>query len=594
MRKAFVILALFLTVVTAIVWARDDWEARARQRKADYAFMQAMTAFAVDSNDTGLRLMAAAARLAPADLDIAGEQAMAVLSLMPKPDTAVALQAYEALRARFAANPTDYQGGQSVATAARALRKIDDLVWVWQTLDSLFPAKTDPAMNLANAYVLRYVQTGDTANYQHALAIFNRIEAGTGKDLGLSTQKVRAYALRNDTMAIIAELDSVIARMPGDSRASLVAASIYDNLGLDTLALLNYRRACAVDSTNGRAFAAIANFYRQRGDSVAYDHEVFRALKSQDLEFDTKYEILRGYVSKLYADTTQWPRIDDLFAVMQQTNPGEARLHALYGAFETERDAYGAAAEQFAYATALDPADPANRIGWIQMLQATDSIAAMVRVATDGIDLFADNFYFPIMAASGLQTQKKYTEANELLRKVDISQVNNKKAVSNLLTIVADTYYMIDSLDSAFTTYERAISLDADNFMAYNNAAYFMAQKGRDLDKALKYSRFAVLSEPENPTYLDTYAWVYFKRKEYDEALKQINSALGLYEQADSLAPVDAEPQMNAEVLEHAGDIYFMNGEPDRAVEFWERAAALDPKNELLARKVKHKTYFYK
>ena len=48
-----------------------------------------------------------------------------------------------------------------------------------------------------------------------------------------------------------------------------------------------------------------------------------------------------------------------------------------------------------------------------------------------------------------------------------------------------------------------------------------------------------------------------------------------------------------SEVLEHAGDIYFMSGFPQQAVEFWQRALRLDPGNELLQRKVSNKTYFY-
>jgi tetratricopeptide (TPR) repeat protein len=43
----------------------------------------------------------------------------------------------------------------------------------------------------------------------------------------------------------------------------------------------------------------------------------------------------------------------------------------------------------------------------------------------------------------------------------------------------------------------------------------------------------------------------------------------------------------------HAGDIYFWNQQPDKAVEFWKKALDLDPDNELLARKVKYKTYFH-
>ena len=47
------------------------------------------------------------------------------------------------------------------------------------------------------------------------------------------------------------------------------------------------------------------------------------------------------------------------------------------------------------------------------------------------------------------------------------------------------------------------------------------------------------------------------------------------------------------ELFHHAGDIYFMNKEYEGAIEFWKKALALDPDNELLKKKVKHKAYFY-
>ncbi len=36
-----------------------------------------------------------------------------------------------------------------------------------------------------------------------------------------------------------------------------------------------------------------------------------------------------------------------------------------------------------------------------------------------------------------------------------------------------------------------------------------------------------------------------------------------------------------------------MNKEYDEAIDFWKKALALDPENELLKKKVKHKAYFY-
>ena len=89
-------------------------------------------------------------------------------------------------------------------------------------------------------------------------------------------------------------------------------------------------------------------------------------------------------------------------------------------------------------------------------------------------------------------------------------------------------------------------------------------------------------AQPDNATFLDTYAWVFFKKGDYKLALIYIEHALS------------NDKGSNAEVLEHYGDILFMNGEPERAVEQWQKALELDPERELLKRKVDNKTYFYK
>lgn len=86
----------------------------------------------------------------------------------------------------------------------------------------------------------------------------------------------------------------------------------------------------------------------------------------------------------------------------------------------------------------------------------------------------------------------------------------------------------------------------------------------------------------QSATTLDTYAWVLFKLKDYAKARETIDQAL----EAD-------DDGGNGEILEHAGDIYFMTGNPADALEFWKQALELDPDNELLQRKVKHKTFFF-
>ena len=124
--------------------------------------------------------------------------------------------------------------------------------------------------------------------------------------------------------------------------------------------------------------------------------------------------------------------------------------------------------------------------------------------------------------------------------------------------------------------------MNPNNLGALNNCAYYLACEDRDLDKAEAMILKVVSEKPEDGTSLDTYAWVLFKKQDYVKAKEVIDGAL------------ENESAPSAELYEHAGDIYFMNKEPDEALEFWRKALALDPDNDLLKRKVKHKTFYYK
>jgi tetratricopeptide (TPR) repeat protein len=621
-RKILLALAV-TTVALTVCTARSNWDDDAAKRKADYVFFRACGMNALDSIDTGSRLLARAALLNPNDVSIAGEQALLALT-DDSPDSVTLATAYAQLQDLFESDYSDYHTGYMVGQLAGYLRDFDNEVRVWQILDSVFPSKTDPAVNLANAHVKRFFTQNNEADFDKAISIFNRLERGTGKDIGLTSQKVRAYALRNDTAAVINEVSELLKDKPNDANAFLYAGSIYENYGRDSDAIYNYKHSCELDSTDGRAYVTLANFYRQRGDSVAYDREVFQALQSSNLEFEAKYEIMRGYVSELYSDSSQWARIDHLFGVLQEENPGEPGVHVLNGAFEQVRDNSWAAYEQYSYAMALDPSESNYRVNALHAALMCDSLETVISIAKEGMALFPSNFYYPIVASSAYSRQKKYGEAISLLKSVDYSSVQNSKAVSNLLCSLGDSYYQADSLDQAFDMYEKAISYDRENYMAYNNAGYFLAESGRDVEKAIRYTHYAVMSEPQNSTYLDSYAWAYFKNKDYANARKQIDLALKYYNYfADSTAePVDtvyaAEDEavdanddvdtddddqyveyvtvesISADVLTHAGDIYFMSGDPEQAVKFWQEALALKPEDELLARKVKYKTYFYK
>ena len=89
----------------------------------------------------------------------------------------------------------------------------------------------------------------------------------------------------------------------------------------------------------------------------------------------------------------------------------------------------------------------------------------------------------------------------------------------------------------------------------------------------------AIKNEPNNGTYLDTYAWLLFLRKRYAEAQVYIEQAL----------KNDSTSLKSKVVLEHAGDIHAMNGDTKKAIEYWNMALKQGADKAVINRKIKMK-----
>lgn len=532
-----------------------------------------------------------ATALDPSDPDIAAEYAELLLQTTDL-DSAGTEAAYSALWKRFKAAPHNYENATAVADIASRLGKYADVAAVWKALSQALPGRNDPDMNLADTYVLMYMR-GDTAAFDSAMTIYSRLEEGLGFDISLASHKIRALALRADTAAVVAELTRLSAAAPADPDVALYTGQVFESFTMPDSALARYDRVCAIDSTDGRALLLRAQLHLRRGDSAAFDSEVFRALESVNLDFPNKVRMLKSYISALYDDTTQHARIDHLFEVLREVNSGEPELHALNALFLAQTGRNDAAAEQAGYAVDLDPENPELWSMLVQMQARRNSDEGVIDAARRAAARFPDALYFPIVGAARLANIERYDEATAMLDSFDIAAVENPEAAGDYWSTRADIEYARGRRDSSAVLYERAISINPHNYMAMNNYAYHLAVADTLLDRAEHFSALAVKSDTENPTYLDTYAWVFFRKKEYTLARRYIDAVLRLY--ADS-EPSDSEPsgeEPSAEVFDHAGDIYFMTGDRDQALKYWQQALDLDPDNELIGRKVAHKTIFF-
>ncbi|MBQ9362932.1 MAG: hypothetical protein IJT97_05845 [Bacteroidaceae bacterium] len=85
-------------------------------------------------------------------------------------------------------------------------------------------------------------------------------------------------------------------------------------------------------------------------------------------------------------------------------------------------------------------------------------------------------------------------------------------------TLLGDMYHVIGNDERAFQYYDSCLVYNPDEPMVLNNYAYYLSLIPRDLDTAEQMSRRSNELSPDNPTYLDTLAWVLFQQGRYAEA----------------------------------------------------------------------------
>lgn len=622
-RHNFIVLFVLFALagMTALSARKPSWDDQARQRKAAYIYIQSLDAFLDSDYDLYGELLNRAYCLDPDDPELSARLGEWLVNTQSDDSTAVR-RGFAMMLDSYYRRPSDYYEALQLLQLTQAHRRWDDNLRIARTLHEIYPEKSNVTFQTATSYLMRAL-TGDTTYYRPAVALLDSLEMKLGKSSRLSELKINAFAARRDTSSIIRELTALQHSAPADPYTALTVGKIYNSISRPDSALRYFNRACELDSANGMAILTRAQFLRQQGDSLTFDREVFRALKSRDLELSDKLQLIGGYVGMLYSDSTQYQRIDNLFDVLLDVNPGEYDVHRLYAAYLAQIGKFERAADQLDYALALDGSDSRDWMLLLQLLINSDNKEKAAVAAEKAASRFPD--YYPLLRVRAyLLSDGRDAEIIRLIDGFDSSTLDNPEDISDLYAMKGDAYYKIGNRDSAFIAYHEALKVNPMNYGALNNVAYHYAECDTLLDQAEAYIIKVVSREPDNPTSLDTYAWVLYKQGRYADARRQIDHALKYIrsdETADSALAVidsiadsavppvekaqtdphseefeeefeedDAFREPSAEIYDHAGDIYYKCGLVDRAVSFWQKALDLDPDDpQAIRRKIKNR-----
>jgi tetratricopeptide (TPR) repeat protein len=97
-----------------------------------------------------------------------------------------------------------------------------------------------------------------------------------------------------------------------------------------------------------------------------------------------------------------------------------------------------------------------------------------------------------------------------------------------LYTTLAYAAWLQKNYKNAVELYEKALDLDENNATAMNSLGFILVDTNMDLLRGLRFCRKAVDKKPQNPAYLDSLGWAYFKSGELLEARTWLRRALEL------------------------------------------------------------------
>lgn len=87
-----------------------------------------------------------------------------------------------------------------------------------------------------------------------------------------------------------------------------------------------------------------------------------------------------------------------------------------------------------------------------------------------------------------------------------------------IYTTMAYAAWAQKQFQKAVDFYEKALDMDENNATALNGLGYILADSDTDSTRGIKLCRKAVDKRPQNPAYLDSLGWAYFKNGEITEA----------------------------------------------------------------------------
>jgi len=376
-----------------------------------------------------------------------------------------------------------------------------------------------------------------------ARRILERIEKEKGFSEKITLLKASIYESEEKYELARAEIEKVMSIFPEAIQFRIVAAELCLKSGDQNAAAKYYLDILEVDSLNIFALTNLTDYYRQKEDFRNSYKYLAKSFRSEQIEVSRKTAILSYYLSDDEQVRLYSKELGRVIEVFTETHPNESDVRLLAADFYIQNQVYSKAYANLKHYLELQKGTFNIYMQTILLANAAALDEELIYMTGKALEEFPDSSDIKFFRGLALYQTGKFEELLENFEGISHNKYSSPEYASQAKMLIAEAYYRTDDFARSDSLFETLIQEDPTNYMVLNNYSYYLAERGEKLDKAKEWSAVVVHNNPDNATFLDTYAWVLYKLKSFEEAEKYILSAL------------EKGGENDPEVNEHAGDI---------------------------------------
>jgi len=448
-----------------------------------------------------------------------------------------------------------------------------------ETMMKEIPGTEDYLFQLAAIY--QYDNKNDDA-----LKAYNKAESILGVNEVSSLNKQRIFFEQGKTKEAVYEGEKLLEAFPDEEDYAINFAEILFRQKMIGKAIEVIEGFISTHPDSGNAKMLLAGFYRdnnQEEKAKVYLTEVF---KDPAVDVSNKIVVVGTYAASLNqqrsagkSDPTRESFTFGLLHQLKEGYPDEPNVNIVGGDLNLGLGRNDEAKREYLSAIRKGSTsfDAWQNLLYLESQQ--NELDSIIMHSEQGLEIFPNQamlYYFNGFANARKGNHKEAIYSLEQAKRLSTSDKGMESEINGLL---GDAYNAIKNYKKSDESYDAALAYNPNNDLILNNYSYYLALRNEFLDKAEKMSALAVKNNPDNNSYLDTYAWVLYTKAKYKEARKVMERVI----QSDPTNPT---------FFEHYGDILFKLGDIEAAVKQWKKAKSLDLDNELIDKKIANRRLY--